>query len=170
MHASVCCELQRKYTSIYLQRFTVYVNCLMAIPVSEFSGSFCEIPNETGTTAVLTQSTPGTSMVPAQPNVPRPTSAQMPKSIDDQSTSIGRIALYTIGAVVAVFVMVIITAVIIVLARRRQRRTQDVNKQNNVNVYTIQGPSDDVSQSNTDDYTALSSAEYMEFTDVTPTP
>ena len=25
MHSSVCCELQRKNTSIYLQRFTVYV-------------------------------------------------------------------------------------------------------------------------------------------------
>ena len=131
----------------------------MTIPVSEFSGSFCEISNET----VLTQSTPGTSMVPSQPNEPRPTSAQMPKSIDDdQSTNIGRIALYTIVAVVAVFALSITAAVIIVLAQRRQRRTQEVNK-------IIPGPSEDVSQSNTD-YTALSGAEYMDVTDVTPTP
>ena len=143
----------------------------MGIPVSEFSGSFCEISNETDTKAVLTQSTPGTSMVPALPNVTHPTSAQMSKSKDDQSTNIGRIALYTSGAVVAVLVLAITAAVSIVLAQRRQRRTQEVNKQNNVNyVYTIPGPSEDASQSNTDDYTALSSAEYMEFTDVTPTP
>ena len=143
----------------------------MTIPVSEFSGSFCEISNETDTTAVMAQSTPGISVVPAQPNEPRPTSAQMPKSIDDdQSTNIGRIALYTIVAVVAVFALSITAAVIIVLAQRRQRRTQEVNKQNNVNyVYTIPGPSEDASQSNTD-YTALSGAEYMDVTDVTPTP
>ena len=142
----------------------MYVSCLITIPVSEFSGSVCELSTETDTTAILSQSTPGTSMVPAQPNVPRPTSAQMPKSIDDQSSNIGGIALYTTGAVVAVFVLAIATVVIIVLARRRQRRTQEVNK-------TIPGPSeDDVIQSNTDDYTALSSAEYMEVTHVTPAP
>ena len=116
-------------------------------------------------------------MVPTQPNVPRPTSALTSESEVDQSASNDRRALHAVIAVLAVVILAITAAAVaaVVFARRRKRRRkQRASKQNDTNLYTIPGHESEVVNQRNADYTTLrgetQAAEYMEVTDVTPTP
>ena len=84
--------------------------------------------------------------------------------------------MHAVIAILAVVILAITAAAVAIVFERgrKRRRKQRASKQNDTNLYTIPGHESEVVNQRNADYTTLrgetQAAEYMEVTDVTPTP